>query len=78
MLVIVMTFFCHVVWSLAETFKIPSAQMSKQIVIFGTPLGIRGIPHILNSSNKLLSRVLVCSPSYIHFVGHNMLVMKAG
>ncbi|KAJ0926492.1 hypothetical protein HanRHA438_Chr04g0171821 [Helianthus annuus] len=62
--VMVILFFCPVVLSSADTFKIPFASMSKQTVICGTPRGAGGMPDSSNFPNKLLSRVRVRSPSY--------------
>ncbi|KAJ8425770.1 hypothetical protein Cgig2_014884 [Carnegiea gigantea] len=48
-----------IVLSSAETFRIPLASMSKQTLIWGTPLGAGGMPESSNLPSKLLSRVRV-------------------
>ncbi|KAF0763770.1 putative secreted protein [Aphis craccivora] len=49
--------------SLAETFKIPLASISKVTSILGTPLGAGGIPVRSNVPSRLLSFVKALSPS---------------
>ena len=48
--------------SLADTFKIPFASMSKETSICGIPLGAAGIPSKLNKPNCLLSLACFLSP----------------
>mmetsp|Transcript_31089 Transcript_31089/g.73272 ORF Transcript_31089/g.73272 Transcript_31089/m.73272 type:complete len:329 (+) Transcript_31089:552-1538(+) len=59
-----MTMFCSfpVPLSLAETFRIPSASMSKETSIWGTPRGAGGIPTRSNSPRLLLSAAISRSP----------------
>ncbi|KAF0753339.1 putative secreted protein [Aphis craccivora] len=49
--------------SLADTFKMPLASMSKVTSILGTPLGAGGMPVRSNVPNRLLSLVIALSPS---------------
>ncbi|KAF3791347.1 NAD-specific glutamate dehydrogenase [Nymphaea thermarum] len=54
-LVMVILFFTPAVLSSAETFRIPLASMSKQTLIWGTPLGAGGMPDSSNFPSRLLS-----------------------
>mmetsp|Transcript_11235 Transcript_11235/g.23768 ORF Transcript_11235/g.23768 Transcript_11235/m.23768 type:complete len:450 (-) Transcript_11235:514-1863(-) len=59
-----MTMFCSfpVPLSLAETLRIPSASMSKETSIWGTPRGAGGMPTRSNSPRLLLSAAISRSP----------------
>ena len=63
-LVMVIAFVFPVLWSLAETFTIPLASMSKETSILGTPRGAGGIPVSSNLPKRLLSFTIARSPSY--------------
>ena len=49
--------------SVAVTFKIPFASISKVTSIYGVPFGAGGIPSNLKDPSKLLSFVNLRSPS---------------
>jgi hypothetical protein len=63
-LVMVILFSFPVVWSTADTFKIPLASISKVTSILGTPRGAGGMPLSSNLPSRLLSLVMERSPSY--------------
>jgi len=48
--------------SLAETFTIPFASISKDTSIYGTPLGAGGIPERSKFPSNLLSSAISLSP----------------
>jgi len=48
--------------SLEETFTIPLASISKDISIYGIPLGAGGIPERSKFPSNLLSRAISLSP----------------
>mmetsp|Transcript_16090 Transcript_16090/g.54664 ORF Transcript_16090/g.54664 Transcript_16090/m.54664 type:complete len:212 (-) Transcript_16090:1041-1676(-) len=62
----VMVIFCSlpVLFSTADTLRMPFASMSNVTSIWGTPRGMGGMPSRWNLPSRLLSRVMERSPSY--------------